>query len=110
MGVRVISPTVAVLRRFRELSETTQKEIAAKTGISLRTVERFESGATAMTVSQMEKYLEALDLTFLDLAIAVQTGDYSTSRQFSAAAKLLPKNVREIHLRYLIALGKALQK
>ena len=63
-----------------------------------------------MTVSQMEKYLEALDLTFLDLAIAVQTGDYSTSRQFSAAAKLLPKNVREIHLRYLIALGKALQK
>ncbi len=109
MGVRVISPTVAVLRRFREL-EGTQKKISKRTGIPLRTIERFESGATAMTVPQMEKYLEALDITFLDLAVAMLTGDYSKSKSIESAAKLLPKEVREAHFRYLVALGKAIKK
>ncbi len=73
-------------------------------------MERFESGATAMTVPQMERYLEALDITFLDLAIAIQSSDYSKSRSIESAAKLLPKEVREVHFRYLIALSKAIKK
>nr|WP_319556011.1 hypothetical protein [uncultured Vibrio sp.] len=54
--------------------------------------------------------MEALDITFLDLAIAIQSSDYSKSRSIESAAKLLPKEVREVHFRYLIALSKAIKK
>lgn len=108
--MRKISATVAVLRRFRELSGKTQEQIAKETGINKRTVERFESGATAMTVPQMEKYLIALNITHLDLAVALQSGNYAISKDIESMARMLPAEVRAIHLDYLLKLTKALNK
>lgn len=108
--MRKISTTVAVLRRYRELSGKTQREMSQDTGIKLRTIERFESGVTAMTVPQMEKYLLALDITHLDLAIALQNGNYSISKDIASVSKLLPPEVRSIHLQYLLKLAKVLDK
>ena len=108
--MRKISTTVAVLRRFRELSGKTQREISNSTGIKLRTIERFESGATAMTIFHMEKYLVALDITHFDLAIALQTGNYSVSKDIASVSKLLPPEIRSIHFQYLLKLTKALDK
>lgn len=106
----MISSIVAVLRRYREEAEMTQEEISLKTGIKLRTLQRFETGDTPMTVFHMEQYLKALDITLLDLAVTVHTGDYSKANHIEAAAKLLPADVQEAHLKFLVLLGKTLKK
>ena len=105
-----ISTTVAVLRRFREQSGKSRQEMSSETGISLRRIERFESGETDMWVKDMEKYLAALNITHFDVAIAVQAGNYTLSSDIDSIVKSLPYNIRAIHLDYLIKLVKALNK
>lgn len=106
----MISSIVAVLRRYREQAEVTQQELSKKTGIKLRTLQRFETGKTSMTIAHMELYMKALGITLLDLAVAVQTGDYSKAGQVESASKLLPKDAQEKHLQFLISIGKGLKK
>ncbi|GLT20548.1 hypothetical protein GCM10007938_43330 [Vibrio zhanjiangensis] len=105
-----ISTTVAVLRRFREQSGKSRKEIAEETGIGIRTIERFESGEVDMWVRDLEKYLSALNITYFDLAVAIQSGNYTLSKDMESVAKLLPHDIKAIHLEYLIKLVKLLHK
>ena len=105
-----ISTTVAVLRRFREQSGKSRQEMSSETGISLRRIERFESGETDMWVQDMEKYLAALNITHFDIAIAVQTGNYTLSKDIDSIVKTLPYEIRLIQREYLIKLAEVLNK
>ncbi|MDC5723077.1 helix-turn-helix domain-containing protein [Vibrio europaeus] len=105
-----ISTTVAVLRRFRELSGKSREDMSKETGIGIRVIERFESGEVDMWVSDMEKYLVALNITHFDLAVAIQNGNYTLSKDMEAVSKSLPHDVRLIHLEYLIKLAQVLNK
>ncbi len=104
----MITAIVAVLRRYRELAKKTQQDMSDATGIKLRTLERIESGSSQMNLKQLELYLNVLDLTFLDLAVTIQTGQYTRARDVEAAAKLLPQQIRAAHLTYLLELSRAL--
>lgn len=106
--MRKTSLIVSVLRRFRDLAGLTQKQMSAKTGISLATIKRIERGARSMTIEDYESYLEVLELSHMDVLIAMDTGNYNVEREIASLARKLPEELKEAHLSYLVALTKAL--
>ncbi|MEL7291486.1 helix-turn-helix domain-containing protein [Vibrio chagasii] len=106
--MRKTSLIVSVLRRFRDLAGLTQKQMSAKTGISLATIKRIERGARSMTIEDYESYLEVLELSHMDVLIAMDTGNYNVEREIASLARKLPEDLKEAHLSYLVALTKAL--
>ena len=106
--MRKTSLIVSVLRRFRDLAGLTQKQMSAKTGISLATIKRIERGARSMTIEDYESYLEVLELWHMDVLIAMDTGNYNVEREIASLARKLPEELKEAHLSYLVALTKAL--
>lgn len=106
--MRKTSLIVSVLRRFRDLAGLTQKQMSAKTGISLATIKRIERGARSMTIEDYESYLEVLELSHMDVLIAMDTGNYNIEREIASLARKLPEELKEAHLSYLVALTKAL--
>ncbi|BDU38757.1 helix-turn-helix domain-containing protein [Vibrio nigripulchritudo] len=102
------SHIVAALRRFREQGNITQKQMSEKTGISFSTIKRIERGTRKMTLDDYEAYLDTLDISHVDVLIAVETGNYEVDREIASLARKLPEELREAHLVYLLALTKAL--
>lgn len=84
--------------------------MARETGIGIRTIERIESGESDMKVSHMERYMSVLGLSHFDLAIAVQTGNYSVSNEMESAAKALPHDIRLLQFQYIVKLAEILNK
>lgn len=85
---------IHVLRRYREKRGYSQKEISDLTGISYRTVQRIESGVSDMKLSQYRRYLVALDLSDMDVSIALLAHDYVTERDIAALSRRLPYKMR----------------
>lgn len=106
--MRKTSLIVSVLRRFRDLAGLTQKQMSAKTGISLATIKRIERGARSMTIEDYESYLEVLELSHMDVLIAMDTGNYNVEREIASLARKLPEDLKEAHFSYFVALTKAL--
>lgn len=105
-----ISATVAVLRRFRELAGFSQAVMSKKTGISQRTIERIETGRREMNVSEMELYLDALNISYIDVLIAKSSANYHVNHDIAALARLLPADFQKTHLQYLHQLTSMLKK
>ncbi|EDL52627.1 hypothetical protein VSAK1_13811 [Vibrio mediterranei AK1] len=97
-----------ILRRFRDLAGITQEQMAVKTGISLSTIKRIERGVRSISLDDYHKYLDVLELSHIDVLIAIETGDYRVEREIAALARKLPENVQAAHLHYLLALTKSL--
>ncbi|NRB68740.1 MAG: helix-turn-helix domain-containing protein [Vibrio sp.] len=97
-----------VLRRFRDLAGITQEQMAAKTGISLSKIKRIETRARSMTIEDYESYLEVLDISHIDVLLAIETGDYNVEREIASLARKLPKEIQKVHLQYLLILIKSL--
>lgn len=95
------SRIVVVLRRFRELAGITQKEMAIKTGVSLSTIQRIEAGTAEMKISHLESYMKVLEITLIDIEIAVQKRDFVLDKEIAAAARLLPLKKRKALLRFI---------
>ena len=106
--MRKTSFIISVIRRFRETAGITQKQMSEKTGISIATIKRIERGARSMTIEDYEKYLNVLELSHIDILIAMDSGDYNIEREIAALARKLPKELKEAHFAYLVALTKIL--
>ncbi|EGR0939044.1 helix-turn-helix domain-containing protein [Vibrio cholerae] len=94
-------PIVSVLRRFREEKKMSQEQLAKKTGMSASTISRVESCRTSMTLEQYRKYLIALDITDMDVSVALYTHEFVTEKDVAAAAKLYSAGARKIISRFL---------
>lgn len=99
--MRNTSRIVAVLRRFRELAGLTQEQMAKKTGISVSTLQRIETGMVEMKLSQLEQYMKVLGITLIDVELATQKGDYILERDIAAAARLLSAKERRALLTFI---------
>lgn len=99
--MRSTSRIVAVLRRFRELAGLTQEQMAIKTGISVSTLQRIETGMVEMKLSQLEQYMKVLGITLIDVELATQKGDYILEKDIAAAARLLNAKERRALLRFI---------
>ena len=64
------------------------------TGMSYRTVQRIEAGETDMKLSQYRRYLTALNLSDMDVSIALLDHDYVTERDIAALSRRLPYKLR----------------
>lgn len=106
--MRKTSLIISVLRRFRELAGITQQQMAEKTRISLSTIKRIETGARSMTIDDYAKYLDVLELSHIDVLIAMDTGNYNVEREIASLARKLPEDLKKAHFDYLVALTKAL--
>lgn len=103
-----IDPIVLVLMHIRKSKGISQESLASLTGVSLRTIQRIESGATDMKLSQYRAVMEGLDLTDMDVSVAVMQNKYSDASDVAAVAKKLPPRVREALVRFLVDLSSNL--
>lgn len=84
--------------------------MSKKTGIPLRTLQRVESGESEMNFSHYRKYLKVLDVADMDVSIALHSHDFATELDVAAVAKMLPPEVKRLHLQYLLGLVKVMKK
>nr|OEF28093.1 transcriptional regulator [Vibrio cyclitrophicus 1F97] len=103
-------PIVSVLRHCREAKGMTQKDLAGYTGLSYRTIQRMESGDTDMKLGQYRRILDALDLTDMDVSVALLSHEFTKADDVASAAKLLPLQVREVLVQFLMSLADAIKK
>lgn len=105
-----IDPVVYVLRKYREKGNFSQREIAQFTGISERTIQRIESGDTDMKFSQYRCYLRALNITDMDVSIAMLSHEFATEDDVAAAVRRLPFPFKRAIIRFLNELAEAVSK
>ncbi len=99
---------VSTVRRYREKAGLTQKQISDRTGISLSTIKRIETGIRSIAIDEYENYLNVLDISHIDALIAMNTGSYTFEREIAALSRKLPIELQHIHLKYLLAIIKTL--
>lgn len=103
-------PIVSVLRHCREAKGMTQKDLAGYTGLSYRTIQRMESGETDMKLGQYRRILDALELSDMDVSVALLSHEFTKADDVASAAKLLPLQVREVLVQFLMSLADAIKK
>ncbi|HGY0940883.1 TPA: helix-turn-helix domain-containing protein [Vibrio cholerae] len=103
-------PIVSVLRHYREIRGMTQHELSSKTGLSYRTVQRLESGESDMKLGQYRRILRALNLTDMDVSVALLSHEFTKAEDVASAAKLLPIQVREVLVKFLTSLADVIKK
>lgn len=94
-------PIVSVLRRYRELKKISQEEMSRKTGISVSTVQRIESGRTHMNLDHYRRYLNVLEISDMDVSIALFAHEFVTELDVAAAARKYPSKTRRIIAKFL---------
>jgi predicted transcriptional regulator len=87
-------PIVYVLRQYRVKAALSQRDISISTGISERTIQRIESGKTDMKFSQYRRYLLALDITDMDVSVAMLSHQFISEDDIAAVARRLPFSLR----------------
>ncbi|NOI16418.1 helix-turn-helix domain-containing protein [Vibrio hepatarius] len=102
-------PIVSVLRRFRENRKISQGEMSKRTGIPLRTLQRVESGESDMNLSHYRKYLKVLEVADMDVSIALHSHEFATELDVAAVARMLPPDIKKLHLQYMLGLVKLVQ-
>lgn len=102
-------PIIDVLRHARVRQKITQKQIAAATGVSTRTIGRIESGQADMTLNQYRLWIECLGLSDLDVSLSLFNYDVVTAKDIEAASRRLPLKVRRLVLRFLLDLPNAMK-
>lgn len=96
-----IDPVVYVLRKYRQKSQLSQRDVSLRTGLSERTIQRIESGETDMKFSQYRRYLSALNITDMDVSIAMLSHEFVTEDDIAAVARRLPFSLRKAIVRFL---------
>ena len=110
MSERKIDPIVYVLRRYREKTGLSQEGLAKSTGISVRTIQRIESGENDMKISQYRRYLDALNVSDMDISMSLFSHEFVTEKEVAATSRRLPFRFRKIVIVFLNELADALKK
>ncbi|ELH7952713.1 helix-turn-helix transcriptional regulator [Vibrio fluvialis] len=99
-------PIVDVLRTRRELSGITQEVLADSAGISLRTLQRIESGSADMKISQYRSIIRVLGMTDLDVSLDMLGVEGVDVDEIAAATRGVPPSVRKALLNLMISIYK----
>lgn len=100
-----IDPIVPVLKKFRNTAGLSQQQLADKSGMSLRTIQRLESGETDMKLGQYRKIIEVLGISDMDVSVALFHHEFATGKDLAALAQALPVDIRQVIVRFLIDLA-----
>lgn len=102
-------PLYSVIKKFRENAGLRQQDVAARAGLSTRTIQRIESGKLDMKVSQYRKICKALELSDMDVTLALFDHEYVQASDVVATAQRLPPAVRNVLMTFVIDLAEALK-
>ncbi|EGR0992903.1 XRE family transcriptional regulator [Vibrio parahaemolyticus] len=100
-----IDPIVPVLKKFRNSMGLSQQQMADKSGMSLRTIQRLEAGETDMKLGQYRKIIEALGISDMDVSVALFRHEFATGKDLGALAQALPVDIRQVIVRFLVDLA-----
>ena len=102
-------PIVYVLRRYRENKGISQDKMSTLTGMSVSTIQRIENGRTDMKLSQYRSYLNVLNMSDMDVSIALFSHEFVTEKDVAAMAWQFPLKVKRVIIRFLDELSEALK-
>ncbi|HCG7105002.1 TPA: helix-turn-helix transcriptional regulator [Vibrio parahaemolyticus] len=104
-----VYPIVYVLRRYRENKGISQDKMSVLTGISVSTIQRIESGRSDMKLSQYRSYLTVLEMSDMDVSIALFSHEFVTEKDVAAMARKFPLQVKRVIVRFLDELSDVLK-
>lgn len=104
-----VDPIVYVLRRYRENKGISQDKMSVLTGISVSTIQRIESGRSDMKLSQYRSYLTVLEMSDMDVSIALFSHEFVTDKDVAAMARRFPLQVKRVIVRFLDELSDVLK-
>ncbi|WP_182027483.1 helix-turn-helix domain-containing protein [Vibrio rotiferianus] len=104
-----VDPIVYVLRRYRENKGISQDKMSILTGISVSTIQRIESGRSDMKLSQYRSYLTVLEMSDMDVSIALFSHEFVTEKDVAAMARKFPLQVKRVIVRFLDELSDVLK-
>jgi predicted transcriptional regulator len=104
-----VDPIVYVLRRYRENKGISQDKMSVLTGISVSTIQRIESGRSDMKLSQYRSYLTVLEMSDMDVSIALFSHEFVTEKDVAAMARKFPLQVKRVIVRFLDELAEVLK-
>lgn len=104
-----VDPIVYVLRRYRENKGISQDKMSVLTGISVSTIQRIESGRSDMNLSQYRSYLGVLEMSDMDVSIALFSHEFVTEKDVAAMARKFPIQVKRVIVRFLDELSEVLR-
>jgi len=84
--------------------------MAELTGISSRTIQRIESGDTDMKFSQYRAYLNALNMSDMDVSVALFSHEFVTEKDVAAMARKFPLRIKQVIIRFLEELADVIKK
>lgn len=105
-----VDPIVYVLRRYRENKGISQEKMSVLTGISVSTIQRIESGRSDMKLSQYRSYLAVLEMSDMDVSIALFSHEFVTEKDVAAMARKFPLRVKQVIVRFLDELADVLKE
>lgn len=79
------------------------------TGISVSTIQRIESGRSDMKLSQYRSYLGVLEMSDMDVSIALFSHEFVTEKDVAAMARKFPIQVKLVIVRFLDELSEVLR-
>ena len=104
-----LDPIILVLKRYRQERGFSQAELARRTGISCRTMQRIENGTSDMTFRQYRKVIEILNLTDMDVSVSMLKHNWTTTGDIAAAARLLSPKQRKAIMNLILELADGSQ-
>lgn len=94
------------IKEIRQKKGVTQKELASKTGIALRTIGDYENNKADITVLKLKSVASALDCNFWDL-LEISGGITSTSIDTRALESQLSSSLESLPLELQVAILQA---
>ena len=92
----VIDPIVLCLRHFRTEKRLSQEVVAELSGMSPSTIYRIERGETDIKLSQIRRYLQAIEMRIDDVYLHLLLNQHTTDYGVTVMSHRLPVPVRKI--------------
>ena len=102
-------PIVYVLRRYRENKGISQDKMSELTGISVSTIQRIENGRSDMKLSHYRSYLNVLDMSDMDVSVALFSHEFVTEKDVAAMTRKFPLKIKYVIVRFLNELADAIE-
>lgn len=87
-------PAVIAIKKRRNKAGLTQKELAQRAGLSVKTYQRIEQGRADMRFSQYRAILRALSVSDLDISLDTMEVREIAVHDLTASVRLLPSSLK----------------
>ena len=96
-----------LLQRYRMDAGLTQSEAALSVGLSLRTLQRIESGEYDVRCSQKDRLIKLYGRSDLEMVLDMMEQRDTSPNDVAAVARLLPADIRREVTELMLAIAKA---